>query len=128
MSKQNVLKSTNGTKEYKIYETANFQQNLEEFSHLKPAVENKLRFLKTNPFSGEPLKYELAGFRSIAVKRNFLILYGICRECKKIMETKKTISCTGFGDNSVVIYAFGPHDDLYKIARKIISNNNKQKT
>lgn len=125
MSKQNGLKSTNGTKEYKIYETDNFQQNLKVFSHLKPAVENKLRFLKANPFYGEPLKYELAGFRSIAVKRNFLILYGICHECTRIMETKKIISCSGLGDNTVVIYAFGPHDDLYKIALKTIKNKKK---
>lgn len=86
---------------------------------MQPSVENKLRFLRKNPFCGEPLKHELSGFRSISVKRNFLMLYGVCRECKKLKSTSKSITCSGYGDNAVVIYAFGPHDDLYKIARKI---------
>ena len=72
------------------------------------------------------LKYELSGFRSIRVKRNFLILYGICRECKKSKEMSGSTSCPGYGDNAVVVYAFGPHDDLYKIARKIIQKKAKR--
>jgi Txe/YoeB family toxin of Txe-Axe toxin-antitoxin module len=126
MSAKSELKSTNGSEEFQIYETQSFQKSLNKYKHLQPAIENKLRFLKNNPFSGEPLKYELSGFRSIRVKRNFLILYGICRECKKSKEMSGSTSCPGYGDNAVVVYAFGPHDDLYKIARKIIQKKAKR--
>lgn len=126
MSNQSELKNINGTDEYKVFETDTFQQNLKNYPHLKAAVENKLRFLRTNPLCGEPLKYELAGYRSISVKRNFLILYGICAECKKVRALKKGFTCEGYGDRSVVVYAFGPHDDLYKIAAKTIEANKKQ--
>lgn len=96
--------------EFEIFETDSFRKSFEKYHHLKPAVENKFRVLRVNPYVGEPLKHQLLGFRSIPVKRNFLILYGICRECKK---------CRKFSDKTVVLYAFGPHDDLYKIARMI---------
>ncbi|MDH5186676.1 MAG: type II toxin-antitoxin system RelE/ParE family toxin [candidate division WOR-3 bacterium] len=112
MSSKERLGNTNCGDEFEIYETPSFSDSLEKYKHLKPAIENKIRFLKSNPFTGEPLKYELSGFRSIPVRRNFLILYGVCKECKKI-------GCSGFGDKAVVLYAFGPHDDLYKIARKL---------
>jgi len=117
MSVEMGSKNTSGSDVFKIYETNSFRKCLEQYGNLLVSVENKLRFLRNDPYCGEPLKYELAGLRSIAVKRNFLIIYGICRECKK--STSFVSKCSGYGEKAVVLYAFGPHDDLYKIAKKL---------
>lgn len=114
MYEETESKNTSGSEHYKIFYGPSFQNNLSTYSHLRPAVENKLRTLSVNPFFGESLKYNLSGYRSIPVKRNFLIIYGICRECRKYRS-----DCKGLGDNAVVLYAFGPHDDVYKIAKKL---------
>lgn len=71
MSKSKKSKYTNGYSKYKIFDTNNYLQNLAEYSHLKKAVDNKIRFIQNNPYDGEPLKHELSGYRSISVRNHY---------------------------------------------------------
>lgn len=120
MSKSKKSKHINGYSKYKIFDTNNYLQNLAKYSHLKKAVDKKIRFIQNNPYDGEPLKYELAGYRSISVRNHYIIVYGICHECRKSHP-----ECKGYGDDAVVLYTFGPHDDSYKIAKKMLQKRKK---
>jgi len=113
MSEETGSRNISGSENFEIYETETYLTGLSKNQHLRASIEDKLRILRSHPFSGEPLKYDLDGYRSITIKKDYLIIYGICCECKK-----HRVECKGYGDNAVVLYTFGKHDDAYKIAKK----------
>lgn len=115
MSEGQESRNTLGDSKYKFFDTENFLENINAYQHLKPAVKKKLGFIRNDPFCGEPLGYKLAGFRSMDVKYRYIIIYGICKECRQ-----HQTCCQGLGDDAVVFYAFGQHDDSYRIANKLL--------
>ena len=111
---------------YTSYFSKAFKDSISgKYSGIKRFIENKVRIIAEKPLSGEPLKGNLNGLRSTPVKGNFLIVYIICGECRKLkrdLQFKCSICGTTSNDSVVFIY-FGPHDDTYKIAGKLIQRN-----
>jgi mRNA-degrading endonuclease YafQ of YafQ-DinJ toxin-antitoxin module len=93
-----------------------------KYSSIKKSVKRKIVAISKAPFSGEPLRHELVGLRSIHVKKNFILVYCICSECrdKEINKKIQCPNCDGIADESVVFFLVHPHDDAYKIADKIL--------
>ena len=74
------------------------------------------------PFSGEPLKHDLNGLRSESIRGNYIIVYSICKECRRkgSDEIFKCKICKETDDDSIVFICVAPHDDSYKIAKKLV--------
>ena len=99
-----------------------FKRALQKYASVKEDVEKKIQILLQNPLSfGEPLKYELTGLSSCPIKRNFILIYVYCRECriKGYQEINACADCAETPDETVKILTFAPHDLAYKIAKKI---------
>jgi mRNA-degrading endonuclease RelE of RelBE toxin-antitoxin system len=95
-----------------------FINSLKKYSSIKSSVEKKIESLLKSPLGyGEPLKYDLEGLSSCAVKRNFLIIYVYCRECRiKNYQTINACSdCNETPDEIIKFLTIAPHDMAYKI-------------
>ena len=64
---------------------------------------------------GEPLKGNLRGFYSSAVKKSFLIIYLYCYVCRRKGDDKIVLcsDCIEQNDATIKFIAFGPHDEAY---------------
>jgi len=64
----------------------------------------------------------LDGLRSAPVKGNFIIVYIICKECRAKGRDKEfnCSICNSAPDDSIIFIYFSPHDDAYKIAKKMV--------
>ena len=98
-----------------------FKENIEKHSNLKRFTERKINSILEHPYNSESLKYALSGLRSCPVRRNYLIIFGILEEHKKCnfefgfnLEVLKD-----YDDKTIIFLIFGPHDDAYKIAKKM---------
>lgn len=93
-----------------------------KYSSIKKSVKRKVASIAKDPFVGEPLRHGLTGLRSIHVKKNFILIYCICSECRKknIHKKIRCLECDETADKSVVFFLVHPHDDAYKIADKIL--------
>lgn len=90
---------------------------LERYPHLKNQFEKKKNYILQNPLHlGEPLKGNLSGLRSFPIQRNFIIIFIICEECRRLKheEINGCLKCGEIPDNSVIFLLFGPHDASYK--------------
>lgn len=109
--------------DYEIKITSHLNSQIKKrFSTVRKSVKNKIAALSKDPFQGEPLKYDLVGLRSVKVKRNYILIYTICKECrdKEISQNVNCASCNEVADKTIVCFLVGPHDDAYKIADKIL--------
>lgn len=63
------------------------------------------------------------GFRSVPVKGNFILIYVICKECRARGNNKlfKCSICEDANDESIIFVYLAPHDDAYKIAKKLVN-------
>jgi hypothetical protein len=60
-----------------------FAKALNRYSNVKKSALKTIERLLQSPLGfGEPLKYDLKGLSSCPVKRNFIIVYVYCRECR----------------------------------------------
>ena len=92
---------------------------LKKYPHLKTPFEKKKDYIIQNPLQlGEPLKGTLNGLRSFPLQKNFIIIYLICDECRKLNQEflNKCTQCGQIPQNSVIFLLFGPHDYAYKSA------------
>lgn len=99
-----------------------FKRALKKYGSIKDSVKRKIDNLLQSPLNfGEQLKYELTGLDSCPIKRNFILIYVYCRECriKGHQEINACADCVEILDETVKILTFAPHDLAYKIARKI---------
>lgn len=90
---------------------------LKKYPNLKERFRKKGNYILKNPFElGEPLKRNLNGLRSFPFAGNFIIIYIICEECRKLDHQKinKCLKCNEIPENSVIFLAFGPHDFNYE--------------
>ncbi len=69
---------------------------------VKQAVREAIRGLHTDPLTGHPLSFELAGFRSLRVSR-YRIIYRIHDP-----------------DRALEIHMVGPRKDIYEIFRQLL--------
>lgn len=99
-----------------------FVEALERYSSIKQSANNKIRMVLSNPLGfGEPLKGNLEGLCSCPVKKNFVIIYVYCKECriKNYQETIGCGNCEETPDERVKFLTIGPHDEAYRVAKKI---------
>ena len=102
--------------------TKEFANALRHHSNAKKSAKKKIEAMLGNPLGfGEPLKYELEGLSSFPVKRNFICIYVYCRECrlKGYTAINACSDCQDTPDEVVKFLTFGPHDEAYRLARKI---------
>lgn len=92
---------------------------LKKYPHLKDQFKKKKDHILQDPFGlGEPLKGELCGLRSFRLTKNFVIIFLICEECRKLnhQQRNKCSQCGNIPPNSVIFLLFAPHDSAYKKA------------
>ena len=94
-----------------------------KYTGIKKSAKNKIDIVINKPFSGEPLKGDLDGLRSVPVKGNFIIIYIICKECRAKGKNKllNCSICSEISDESVIFIYLAPHDDAYKIAKNLVN-------
>jgi len=98
-----------------------FQRALKKYKELVKRALEKTLYICNNPYQlGEPLRDNLNGLRSFPLAKNFIIVFIICEECKKLNQQKKNacVDCESIPNNTVVFLTFGPHDVAYTDAGK----------
>ena len=98
-----------------------FAKALKKYSSIKRSAQRTIESLLENPLGfGEPLKYDLKGLSSCSVKKNFIVVYVYCRECriKNYQKINSCADCPQTPDEVVKFLTIGPHDLAYKKARK----------
>jgi len=99
-----------------------FVEALKKHSNIRKSAKKKIESLLENPLNyGEPLKHELQGLSSFPVRKNFLIVYVYCRECriKNYQEINCCKDCDNTPDEVVKFLTIAPHDLAYQIAKKM---------
>lgn len=99
-----------------------FQRAIQKYSNIKKAAQNKIELILENPLGfGEPLKYDLLGLTSCPVKRNFILIYVYCRECriKNYQSVNSCHDCDQTPDEVVKFITIAPHDLEYKLVQKV---------
>ena len=93
-----------------------FKKSLGKYSSKKKIIKKKIDMIIEHPVTlGEPLKGNLRGYYSCAVKRNFLIIFLYCKVCRKkgddeIVLCKDCDNCT---DDTLKFVELGPHNQAY---------------
>jgi len=112
--------------EFEVIVTENVKSLVrEKFANLKNTIKGKTNALKTHPYDAsvsERLRHDLVGLRTVKIKKNFLMLISICKECRE-QNRQGFLNCKGCknrSDNSVMIFTIGPHDDVYATAKKFL--------
>ena len=99
-----------------------FVSSLKKNSNIKRNAKKKIEQLLENPLGfGEPLRYSLEGLSSCPVRKNFILIYVYCRECriKGYTRINACADCEQTADEVVKFLTIGPHDLAYKTAKKI---------
>lgn len=102
-----------------------FQENIRTHSSIKKAAEKKVLSLIQHPMNrGEPLKKSLRGLFSVPVRKNFILIYVYCRECRLrgYTEDNACSDCEQTPDDVIKFLTIGPHDDAYALATEIRSD------
>jgi len=98
-----------------------FARALQKYSNIRKSAKRIIESLLKNPLNfGEPLKHNLTGLSSCPVKKNFIIIYIYCRECriKNYQLINGCSDCYQTPDETVKFLTIGPHDLAYKTANK----------
>lgn len=98
---------------------------LKQYPHLKKQFEKKKNYLLRNPLElGEPLKGNLNGLRSFPLAGNYVIVFIVCDDCRRLRqeETNRCLQCGQIPPATVVFLLFGPHDASYQIAPRLRQN------
>ena len=93
-----------------------FLKGVRKHSSIKKQIEQKVRQIIEHPVElGEPLKGNLRGFYSCAVKRNFIIIYLYCAACRKKGDAEFVAcsNCSTTSDETIKFVLLGPHDEVY---------------
>lgn len=99
-----------------------FISSLEKYSNIKKNAKKRIENLLKNPLGfGEPLRYSLEGLSSCPVRKNFILIYVYCRECriKGYQRINACVDCEQTSDEIVKFLTIGPHNLAYKKAKKI---------
>ena len=95
-----------------------FSKAVKKHASIKKEIEQKVRQIIEHPVElGEPLKGNLRGFYSYAVKRNFIIIYLYCALCRKKGDAEFVAcsDCSNTPDETIKFVLLGPHDEVYRI-------------
>jgi len=98
---------------------------LKKYPHLKKQFEKKKDYILQNPLQlGEPLKGNLNGLRSFPLAGNYIIIFIVCNDCRRLKqkEINRCLQCGQIPHNSVIFLLFGQHDPSYKIAPRLRGN------
>jgi len=103
---------------------------LKKYPHLKKQFKKKKNYILQNPLQlGEPLKGNLNGLRSFPLTGNYIIIFIVCDDCRRLKqkEINRCLECGQISSNSVIFLLFGPHDPSYKIASRFRGNLDREK-
>ncbi len=91
-----------------------------------PYIENKLKLLTrysiNDILATEKLRGNLKGFRSIPIRKHYILIFSYCGDCINSLKLSACINvCGNITDfkNSIIIHLFEQHDLAYKIAKKL---------
>ncbi|MDI6787832.1 MAG: hypothetical protein QME51_05625 [Planctomycetota bacterium] len=102
-----------------IFKQPHINTCLKDYPHLKKPFQKKVDYILQNPLQlGERLKDNLNGLRSLPFQGNFIIIYLVCEECRRLKHEliNQCSICGKTPNNSVIFLLFRPHDDAYKSA------------
>jgi len=88
-------------------------------------LRKKKNYILQNPLQlGEPLKGNLNGLRSFPLAGNYIIIFIVCNDCRRLKqkEINRCLQCGQIPHNSVIFLLFGQHDPSYKIAPRLRGN------
>jgi len=103
---------------------------LRNFPHFKERFKKKRDHILKSPIElGEPLQGNLNGLRSFPFAGNFIIVYIVCEECRRLQQQDKNrcLQCGQIPDNAVIFLTFGPHDPTYFQIAPFIRERLKEK-
>ena len=95
-----------------------FLKGVKKHAGIRKQIEQKVRLIMEHPVElGEPLKGNLRGFYSCAVKRNFIIIYSYCAACRKKGDDEFVAcsDCSTTPDETIKFVLLGPHTEAYSI-------------
>ena len=100
-----------------IYEER-FVHNLARYSSLRQRIRRRVEQIINDPYSRtERLRqvhggFDLRGYRSARVDRNFRVIFLICQEYRHF-QGRQYPRCEGQDNETVVFLTVGPHDRAY---------------
>jgi Txe/YoeB family toxin of Txe-Axe toxin-antitoxin module len=84
---------------------------------LKIIINDKvLNHIAVQPYHSEKLDYELSGLWSYnKLSGDNRIIYAICEDCRKrkLTTMNNCVDCKEVPDNTIMLWLFGGHDDVY---------------
>ncbi len=107
-------------KNFKPYNTKNFNNIVQKFQTLKKQIASKVRQLLKDPYraaKSEQLVGNVKGLRSALVTRSMRIIFAICDECRQ--NCKKELVgycseiCEQMDDDVVIFLTFDVYDKVY---------------
>jgi len=91
-------------------------------SKTRRIVDDKvLNHIKPDPYSSEPLHFELEGLWSYhRMKTGNRIIFAVCEDCRerKLESVSNCADCREIPDNTIMLVAFGGHDIYERLKRK----------
>jgi hypothetical protein len=96
--------------------TKTFVAYLDKHRSVEKAVRKKIEAILLHSLAGEPLKHDLAGLRSAPVRRNFILIYAYCKDCRaRNCEPQNNCpDCRDINDETVIFHIIAPHDKAYQ--------------
>ena len=100
-----------------IYEER-FVQNLARYSSLRQRIRRRIEQILNDPYTRTerlrqvPGGFDLRGYRSARIDRNFRVIFLICQEYRQF-QGRQYPRCEGQDDETVVFLTVGPHDRAY---------------
>ena len=88
-----------------IYEER-FVQNLARYSSLRQRIRRRVEQI--------PGGFDLRGYRSARVDRNFRVIFLVCQEYRQF-QGRQYPRCEGQDDEIVIFLTVGPHDRAYSM-------------
>lgn len=106
--------------EHQAFYESRFVQNLSRYSSLRQRIERRVRQILNDPYTRTerlrqvPGGFDLRGYRSARVDRNFRVIFLICQEYRHL-QGRQYPRCEGQEDETVVFLTVGPHDRAYAL-------------
>ena len=104
--------------EYQAIYEERFVQNLARYSSLRQRIRRRVEQIINDPYTRTerlrqvPRGFDLRGYRSVRVDRNFWVIFLICQEYRH-SQGRQYPRCEGQDNETVVFLTVGPHDRAY---------------
>ena len=106
--------------EHQAFYESRFVRNLARYSSLRQRIQRKVEQILNDPYARTerlrqvPGGFDLRGYRSVRVDRNFRGIFLICQEYRQFQD-RQYPRCEDQEDETVVFLTVGPHDRAYTL-------------